>query len=91
MTSLNPLPAVKALDTYFLDVRCRILDVAAILDRIDRGCDVTSIENDPRMGRVRQALEVLLDGGEGRAERVQQVFSLEYNPSWQKPKPRSSH
>jgi hypothetical protein len=88
MTSLNPLPAAKALDTYFLDVRCKILEVAAILDRIHRGRDAATVENDPRMSRVHQALEVLLDGNEDKAERIQQVFSLEYDPSWEKPKPR---
>ena len=88
MTSLNPMPAAKALDTYFLDVRCRILDVAAILDRITRGRDVASVANDARMTRVRQALEVLLDEEGGRAERIQQVFSLGYDANWEKPKPR---
>ena len=88
MTSLNPLPATKALDTYFLDVRSKILDVAAAIDRINRGRDVAAIENDPRMSRVRQALGVLLDQTEGRAQRVQQVFSLEYQPAWEKPVPR---
>jgi hypothetical protein len=82
------MPAAKALDTYFLDVRCRILDVAAILDRITRGRDVASVANDARMTRVRQALEVLLDEEGGRAERIQQVFSLGYDANWEKPKPR---
>jgi hypothetical protein len=88
MTSLYPLPAAKALDTYYLDVRSKILDVAAILDRINRGRDAAAIENDPRMPRVRDALKVLLDQDQGRAERIQQVFSLDYNPAWDKPQPR---
>jgi hypothetical protein len=88
MTSLNPLPAAKALDTYFLDARCKILEVAAILDRINRGRDAVTVENDPRMTRVHQAIEVLLDRNGERAERIQQVFSLQYDPHWEKPKPR---
>ncbi len=83
-----PLPAAKALDAYFLEARARLLDVAAILDRIGRGSDAASAENDPRMGRVRQALEVLLDQSGGRAERIQKIFSLDYDPSWERPKPR---
>ncbi len=88
MTTLNPLPASKALDSYFLDARCRILDVAAILDRIGRGRDAAALDTDPRMIRIREALEVLLDRSGGRAERIQQVFSLDYDPKWEKPQPR---
>src|SRR5205823_7316784 len=88
MTNLNPLPAAKALDAYFLDARARILDVAAILDRINRGQDAAATDSDPRMARIRDALEILLDPSGGRAERIQQAFSLEYNPNWEKPKPR---
>ena len=83
-----PVPAAKALEAYFLDCRCRILDVAAILDRIGRGKDAASVEGDPRLGRIRQALEILLDRSGGRAERIQQVFSLDYDPTWEKPQPR---
>ena len=32
-------PAGKALDAYFLEARARLLDLAAILDRIGRGAD----------------------------------------------------
>jgi hypothetical protein len=84
----TPLPAPKALDAYFLEVRAKILDVAAILDRIGRGAEGGAIENDPRLARVRQALEVLLDQSGGRAERIQQIFSLDYDPNWERPKPR---
>jgi hypothetical protein len=90
MTSatLNPLPAAKALDAFFLDARCRILDVAAILDRIGRGRDASALANDPRLLRIREALELLSDQSGGRAERIQQIFSLEYDPGWEKPQPR---
>lgn len=86
--AIPPLPAVKALDTFFLDLRCRILDVAAILDRIGRGPGAAAIDADPRLARVRQALEVLHDKSGGRAERIQQIFSLDYDPQWERPKPR---
>jgi hypothetical protein len=85
---MDPLPAAKALDNYFLEARCKLLDLAALLDRIGRGRDASSVEDDPRLARIRQALEVLLDRGGGRAERVQQVFSLDYNPGWERPQPR---
>lgn len=85
---MTPLPAAKALDTFFLDARAKILEVAAILDRINRGNGASAVDLDPRLDRIRKALEVLHDQSGGRAERIQQIFSLEYDPSWDKPKPR---
>jgi hypothetical protein len=84
-TSLAPLPAATALDNFFLDARARLLDLAAILDRIDRG---GGMGNDPRLAKVWQALEVLHDESGGRAERIQQIFSLDYDPKWERPQPR---
>ena len=88
MTTATPLPAAKALDSYFLDARCKLLDLAAILDRIGRGQDATSVTNDPRLEKIRQALEVLHDQSGGRAERIQQIFSRTYDPQWERPQPR---
>jgi len=85
---MTPLPATKALDAYFLDARARLLDLAAILDRVDRGSDTAAAAADPRLARIRQAVEVLLKGEGDRAAQVQQIFSLDYDPSWPKPKPR---
>ncbi len=81
---MKPLSATEALDRYFLDGRCRLLDVAAILDRIHRGGPQPS---DPRLERIRQALAVLQDGDGDKAERIQQIFSLPYEPGWQRPQP----
>jgi hypothetical protein len=85
---MTPLTAPKALDSFFLEARCKILDLAAILDRINRGRDTGAVDNDPRLDRIRKALEVLHDQSGGRAERIQQIFSLEYDQNWDKPKPR---
>jgi hypothetical protein len=81
---MNPLSASRALEQYFLDARCRLLDVAAILDRIDRGADAGAVVSDPRMEKIRRALEVLLNGNRGRAEQIQQIFSLDYDPNWKR-------
>ena len=83
---MTPMPAARALDMFFLDARSRLLDLAATLDRLDRG-DGTAAA-DPRLERIRQALLTLLETGPGRAERVQQVFSLAYDPDWPRPQPR---
>jgi len=83
---MSPLPAPQALDQFFLDARCRLLDVAAILDRIGRG--EGSVDPDPRVARIHQAIKVLADESGDRAERIQKIFSLEYDPQWKKPQPR---
>jgi hypothetical protein len=31
---------------------------------------------------------VLHDRSGGRAERIQQIFSLDYDPAWERPQPR---
>ena len=81
---MKPSAAKSVLDASFLEARSKILDLAAILDRIDRGGGL----EDARLERLRQALH-LLDGQEqGRAERVQHLFSLGYDPDWPKPQPR---
>jgi hypothetical protein len=86
--TMTPLPANKALDSYFLDARARLLDLAAILDRIGRGAGGADTAEDPRLTRIRQALDVLADQSGGRAERVQKLFSLDYDPTWERPQPR---
>jgi hypothetical protein len=86
--NMNPLPANQALDSFFLEARCRLLDLAGILDRIGRGTGANTVTDDPRLVNVRQALEVLGDLSGGRAERIQQIFSLNYDPTWKVPQPR---
>ena len=85
--TLSPLSAA-ALDAYFHEARAKLLDVAAILDRITRGPNAAAVANDPRLAKILQALEVLHDESEDRAETIQQIFSLEYDPTWERPKPR---
>jgi hypothetical protein len=86
--SVAPLSARAALDAYFLEARSKLLDVAAILDRIGRGTGSKDVDNDPRLVRIQRALEVLHDRREDRAEAIQQIFSLDYDPTWERPQPR---
>jgi hypothetical protein len=83
---MTPLPAPQALDGFFLEARCKLLDLAAILDRIGRGAG--NVGEDPRLARIREALEILGDLSGGRAERIQKLFSLDYDPKWKIPQPR---
>jgi hypothetical protein len=85
---MTPLPAPDTLNNHFLEARAKLLDVAAILDRIGRGRDAATVFADPRMDKIREALHVLLDRSGGRAERIQQIFSLGYDPEWKMPQPR---
>ena len=81
--TLQPLTGPQALDASFLDARARLLDVAAILDRIDRGGGV----DDPRLTKLRAGIAEL-QTGPGRAERIQTLFSLPYDAGWERPIPR---
>jgi hypothetical protein len=83
---MNNLNSEQALNQFFLEARAKLLDLAAILDRIDRGNG--AVDGDPRLRNIARALEVLLDKSPARAERVQQIFSLDYDPTWKRPEPR---
>ena len=86
--NLTPVPAAKTLDAYFLEARSKLLDLAGILDRIDRGLDADAATHDIRYSQLRQALTILHRHEPGRAEQVQQLFSLHYDPAWKRPAPR---
>lgn len=73
--------AINVLEREFLPLRGRIIEVAAALDRIGRAggaCD------DPRVDQIRRSLELLAQPREtaDRAEQVQMIFSLPYDPRW---------
>ena len=85
---MTPLPAATALDAYFLEARSKLLDVAAILDRIHRGAAAETVAADPRLADIERALQVLTRDKQGRAEAIQRIFSLEYDPSWPIPAPK---
>jgi hypothetical protein len=74
--------AGRVLDHDFLETRCKILEIAAVLDRIDRAPVRHGEHPDERLGQLRQALEALVEPGPGRAETIQRIFSLEYDPGW---------
>jgi hypothetical protein len=71
-----PTSATEPLDRDFLGIRCRLIELAAAFDRIDRGGN--SAAGDPRMAQIRRSLELLAGDEPDRALRVQMVFSLPY-------------
>ena len=85
---MTPLPADRVLDQFFHDARSRLLDVAAVFDRVGRGANADTATDDPRFAKLRQAVEVLLGDAPNKAELIQQLFSLAYDPDWKRPQPR---
>ena len=76
----RPMPAPEVLDREFLEIRAKILEVAASLDRLDRG--EGDIRSDDRYQQLCQGIEILKESDVDRAERVQTLFSLPYDPQW---------
>lgn len=61
----------QVLDLYFMDARCKLIELAAFLDRVDRGTG----ESDFRLTAFRDAMKHLADGDAKRAEAVLLAFS----------------
>ncbi|MGA2798717.1 MAG: hypothetical protein ABSE63_14140 [Thermoguttaceae bacterium] len=72
--------ATNILNREFLGVRSKLIDLAASLDRIGRAQG--SIANDPRMGKITQALQILAAQTTSRTEQIQILFSLPYDEHW---------
>jgi hypothetical protein len=86
---MKPLSARQALDAYFLEARCKLLDVAALFDRIERGTGQEEIAVDPRWLKLQKALDLLAPKAAGeRAQAVQELFSIIYDADWKIPAPR---
>ena len=79
---LKSREVLEVLDRDFLETRGKILEIAAVLDRIDRAPAHHHLHPDARVGQIRQALEALCEPGPGRSETIQLIFSLEYDQNW---------
>ena len=72
-------------DQEFLEIRARLLEVAAELDRTARrsGEAVESAAtNDPRLAKLLASIDILKDSASNRAEKIQMHFSRPYNRDW---------
>ena len=74
------MTAQEVLDREFLEVRAKILELAASLDRLERADG--AVTDDRRIALVREAFEVLQGAQSDRAEQVQLIFSREYEDNW---------
>lgn len=70
------------LDRHFLELRCEILNLAAALDRIERSDGFEAVREDNRLELLRQGIDILRTEGTDRAERMQMLFSDEYQAGW---------
>jgi len=75
-----PLDAPEVLNREFLEIRARLLQVAAALDRLDRA--EGDMNADARIQKIREGLEILSGDEADRAERIQLVFSRPYESAW---------
>ena len=77
---MSTMSAQEVLEREFLEIRAKILELAASLDRLDRGSG--TVTPDARYARIQQGVSMLLEEEPGRAERVQLLFSRPYEVNW---------
>lgn len=73
VTNTSPQTAQQVVETYFMEHRAKLVDIAAYLDRIDRG--KSAPVNDFRDTAFRKAIAILTDGETHRAKRILELFS----------------
>lgn len=80
-----PQNARQIFEAEFQTLRCKMLETAAILDRLDRAAGAhpeTSLAGDYRLPWIRQGLETLASKDADRAKRLQLIFSQPYEEGW---------
>ncbi len=78
------MPATRSpqeiLHQELLPLRAKLLELAAMLDRIDRGQGPPV--TDAAMATIHSAMETLLRGDPNRTEQIQLLFSRPYEDNW---------
>ena len=65
-----------------MTLRARLLDVAALLDRLERASGNQPIDDLTELP-VRAIQELLVEGNADRVDRILRLYSREYDPAWQ--------
>ncbi len=67
----------KVLDHYYLDTRCMLIEIAAMLDRYDRAAQQGTTDGDDRLDQIYQSLTLLAEreATSDRSERLLNLFS----------------
>ena len=76
----SPMTADAVLDREYLEMRARVLELAACFDRMNRSDGET--DDDQRFQLLLKGVEILLSSDPNRAEQVQLLFSREYSEQW---------
>ncbi len=74
------LTAPAVLDREFLEMRAKVLQLAASFDRLDRA--EGAVEGDSRLTQLAQAIQLLQSERPDKAEEVQMIFSRAFSPNW---------
>ncbi|MFM8706151.1 MAG: hypothetical protein ACKOHG_20290 [Planctomycetia bacterium] len=64
----------QVVDAYFMEHRAKLLDIAAVLDRLDRAADGGG-RDDVRIRALLRALPLLADGAGERTRRILHLLS----------------
>ncbi|MCM2371021.1 hypothetical protein [Aporhodopirellula aestuarii] len=82
---MKPRSSETILDQSYLETRAKLLEIAAILDRIDRAKgSQRKLSGDAanRREQLTEAINLLLGESPDRAEQIQKLFSRQYDPDW---------
>lgn len=85
-----PLNAAQTLNRDFLEMRAKVLELAASFDRLDRLDPEGTVWQDPRLGKLLNAIAALAPPAaepgprDERAAQVQLIFSRPYEPDWRR-------
>lgn len=75
-----PRSASEVLEQEFLQIRAKILEIAAFYDRLAEA--PASDLSESQLALLQNGCGILTDSEEDKAARVQLLFSREYDASW---------
>ncbi len=78
----SPLTAEKILDREGTTLRAQLLDIAALLDRIERAAGGENAEAFAQLP-LSAIRELLIPGDADRVGRILRLYSRSYDPAWQ--------
>lgn len=70
-----PQSSISVLDDSFLDCRAKLLDIAALLDRVDRCSNPSDARQDFRYRALCKGLELLVKAQNQRAKQLLDLWS----------------
>jgi len=74
------MTAREVLDREFFEMRAKILQLGASFDRLERA--EGELNQEQRIELLNQGIHILLDQKSNRAEKIQLLFSREYEENW---------